>query len=128
MARKPTGNPVGRPEIEINWEIFESLCNLQCTQSEIASVLKVSVDTLTSRVKKRYGEDFSDIYKRYSEGGKSSLRRTQFKLAQKSAAMAIWLGKHWLGQTDVNKETIGDIVEAVLDINERNRHRTANQS
>lgn len=32
--------------------------------------------------------------------GKISLRRAQFKLAKKSANMAIWLGKQWLGQQD----------------------------
>jgi hypothetical protein len=29
-----------------------------------------------------------------------SLRRTQFRLAEKSAAMAIFLGKQYLGQSD----------------------------
>ena len=29
-----------------------------------------------------------------------SLRRTQFKLAEKNPTMAIWLGKQYLGQRD----------------------------
>jgi hypothetical protein len=32
--------------------------------------------------------------------GLTSLRRTQFRLAEKNAAMAIFLGKNYLGQTD----------------------------
>ena len=32
--------------------------------------------------------------------GKVSLRRMQFRLAERSAAMAIWLGRNVLGQTD----------------------------
>ena len=47
MAREPTGNPVGAPEKPINWELFEQLCGLQCTESEMASMLKV-VDSLGS--------------------------------------------------------------------------------
>lgn len=32
--------------------------------------------------------------------GKISLRRAQFRLAEKNANMAIWLGKQYLRQTD----------------------------
>ena len=99
-------NPNGRPQKPIDWEEFEKLCGLQCTQSEIASWFKVSTDTICDRVKAKYEEDYSVIYKRYSDGGKASLRRTQYKLAQKSPAMAIFLGKQksWLGQSDVPVE------------------------
>lgn len=100
----PKGNnfsPNGRGLKEINWELFEQLCEIQCTQSEIASVLKVHVDTLRDRAKAHYQEEeFSTIYKKYTENGKSSLRRHQFLLSKKNAAMAIWLGKQWLGQKD----------------------------
>lgn len=97
-------NPDGRPQKEINWSLFEELCSLQCTQSEIASVLKVHPNTLSDRVHDKYQEDYSTTYKKYSEGGKTSVRRYQFKMAQKSCAMAIWLGKQWLGQTDSKDE------------------------
>jgi hypothetical protein len=90
----------GRPRKEINWTLFEDLCNLQCTQSEICSVLHIHDETLRIRVKERYEEDYPETYKRLSEGGKSSLRRIQFKLAQKNTSMAIFLGKQWLGQRD----------------------------
>jgi hypothetical protein len=94
-------NPNGRTPKEINWDLFEQLCEIQCTQSEIASVLKVHVDTLRNKAKAHYEEeDFSTIYKKYTENGKSSLRRHQFLLSKKNAAMAIWLGKQWLGQKD----------------------------
>jgi len=106
MARKPTGNPTGRPEKEIDWTMFEQLCHIQCTQSEIASFFKIHHDTLAYRTTAHYGESYSDVYKRYSDGGKMSLRRMQLKLAQKNAAMAIWLGKQYLGQKD--KEATGE--------------------
>ena len=38
--------------------------------------------------------------------GLISLRRMQFQLAEKSAAMAIFLGKQHLGQQDVQKQEI----------------------
>lgn len=85
---------------EINWQLFEDLCSLQCTQSEIASVLHCHVDTVRDRASAYYGEDYSNVYKRFSEGGKSSLRRYQFNLAKKNTTMAIFLGKQWLGQKD----------------------------
>lgn len=90
----------GRPEKDINWTLFEDLCAIQCTQSEIASVLRVHIDTLRVRALDNYGDNYSEVYKKFSEVGKCSLRRTQLKLAQKSAAMAIFLGKQYLGQKD----------------------------
>jgi hypothetical protein len=100
MARKPTAKPTGRPLKEIQWTTFEELCQIQCTQSEIASVLKIHHETLIRRVEDNYKEPYASVYKKYSEGGKSSLRRIQFNLARKNTAMAIWLGKQWLGQKD----------------------------
>lgn len=91
---------LGRPEKPINWEIFEELCHIQCTGDEIASFLKIGKGTLYDRVSKQYEEDFPTTYKRLSEGGKCSLRRAQFKMAQKNTAMSIWLGKQYLGQKD----------------------------
>lgn len=91
---------MARPVIEIKKEQFESLCNLQCTLDEIAGFFKCSHDTIERWCKKTYGEGFAYIYKVYSQNGKISLRRLQFKLAEKSYAMAIWLGKQYLGQTD----------------------------
>ena len=100
MARQLTGEPVGRPNKEIDWALFEQLCGLQCTQSEMASMLHVHVDTLRDNAHIKYGEEFSIIYKRFTENGKCSLRRNQFVLSKRSATMAIWLGKQWLGQKD----------------------------
>ncbi len=86
--------PRGRPRVEINLELVGQLAGIQCTMSEVSSVLDIPLSTLTSR------PDFSLAYKKGSENGKSSLRRIQFKLAQTSAGMAIFLGKNYLGQID----------------------------
>lgn len=89
---------------EIDWTLFEQLCAVQCTQSEIASMLKIHIDTLRDNTKRHYKDEYSNVYKKYCENGKCSLRRNQFVLSKKNAAMAIWLGKQWLGQRDHDKE------------------------
>ena len=44
--------------------------------------------------------NFSEVFKEKRGLGKISLRRSQWRLAEKSATMAIWLGKQYLGQKD----------------------------
>ena len=90
----------GRPKKKIDQSIFEKLCAIQCTETEICSVVGVCEDTLNKWCKETYNMTFSDTYKSKSGLGKASLRRNQFKLAEKSAAMAIFLGKQYLGQSD----------------------------
>ena len=109
MARKPTGNPNGRPPIQIDQKMFENLCAIQCTEEEIAGVFECSIDTVNNWCKQTFGETFSDTYKIYSQKGKASLRRTQFKLAEKNPGMAIFLGKNWLGQTDKVEQTVMEV-------------------
>ena len=91
---------MGRPIKEIDQKCFEKLCKLQCTLEEIAGFFECSEDTIQNWCKKTYEEIFSVVYKKYSAGGKTSLRRYQFNLAKTNASMAIWLGKQYLGQTD----------------------------
>lgn len=90
----------GRPKKEINQSIFENLCGIQCTLAEIAGVFDCSEDTIERWCKATYGETFAETFKKHSAEGKISLRRAQFRLAEKNAAMAIFLGKQYLGQRD----------------------------
>jgi hypothetical protein len=93
---------VGRPEIKIDKQQFEKLCNMQCTLEEIAGFFNCCDDTINNWCKKEYDDNFSGVYKKKSMNGKISLRRTQFKIAEKgNASMAIFLGKQYLGQKDV---------------------------
>ena len=103
----------GRPKKEIDKKIFENLCGLQCTLEEIAGVFDCSVDTIERWCKREYGETFAEVYKKHSAKGKTSLRRIQFRLAEKSAAMAIFLGKNYLGQKDNIIETDEQTLQAV---------------
>lgn len=97
MAEK---KKMGRPKIVINQEHFESLCKIQCTLEEIAGFFKCSIDTIERYCKDTYDETFAEAYKKHSQEGKISLRRSQFRLAEKNASMAIFLGKQYLGQRD----------------------------
>lgn len=85
---------------KINQKQFETLCQIQCTQEEICDVLDISEKTLTNWCKETYGKSFSQVFRQKRQGGHASLRARQWKLAEKSPAMAIFLGKQYLGQTD----------------------------
>ena len=95
-------NKVGRPKIKIDKGQFEKLCGMQCTLEEIASFFDCCDDTINNWCKEVYDDNFSGVFKRKSGTGKISLRRTQFKIAEKgNASMAIFLGKQYLGQKDI---------------------------
>jgi len=91
---------MGRPIKEIDQKSFESLCGLQCTLEEVCSFFDCDDVTLNSWCKKTYKKTFSDVFRVKRGSGKISLRRTQFRLAETNAAMAIFLGKNYLGQKD----------------------------
>lgn len=108
MAEKRTGMPNGRPPIDGHTAKekerfkaqFEGLCRIQCTEEEICGVLNCDDATLGRWCKTVYGRTFADVYKEKRQGGKASLRRQQFKIAETNATMSIWLGKQYLGQSD----------------------------
>lgn len=91
---------MARPRAEIDADTFEKLCSLRCTEEEIAGFFDVSVDTIERWCKRTYGEGFAESYNKKSSKGKIALRRYQLQLAEKNAAMAIFLGKQWLGQKE----------------------------
>ena len=109
----------GRPSIAIDEDNFKKLCGMQCTLSEIAGFFDCCEDTIENWCKRALKKSFSDAYKKYSASGKISLRRAQFRLAEKNAAMAIWLGKQYLGQRDnieyEDKEAL-DRLDAILEM------------
>ena len=94
-------NKGGRPPAKIDQSAFEGLCELQCTKLEICGWFRVTDKTLENWCKRTYGKGFSEVFKEKRGLGLISLRRNQFQLAEKNAAMGIWLGKQYLGQRDV---------------------------
>lgn len=96
--------PVGRPRKDLTdkeWEMLLSMLRINCTQVECCSVFNMDEDTLERNIREREACNFSELYKRYSGQGKTSLRRLQYASAEAgNVTMQIWLGKQWLGQTD----------------------------
>lgn len=107
---------MARPRIQIDEEQFKKLCAIQCTEQEIASWFNCSPDTIERWCKRTLKFGFADAFKRYSAEGKISLRRTQFKMAQKNCTMAIWLGKQYLGQTDTVKVDQSEVLNKLDDV------------
>lgn len=105
---------MARPKKEIDYEAVEKLANIQCTQEEIATFLNLSVRTL------QRDEEFCRLYKKGQDNGKMSLRRIQFKLAEKNTSMAIFLGKQYLNQRDIvetdNSKEISKVEELLSKI------------
>lgn len=106
--RKTDVEKRGRPKKEIDKQLFENLCALHCTLSDISGCFKCDEDTIQNWCKDEYGEIFSVVYKRFSGVGNISLRRNQFALSKNNASMAIWLGKQYLGQKDIQYMDSGD--------------------
>lgn len=100
----------GRPRIEYDKKAFEDLVGLGCTQEEILWWFRdergkaAALSTLSRWCKRTYGMTFEQF--REKNGGMAfriKLRRNQIKLSEKSAAMAIFLGKNYLRQSDTVK-------------------------
>lgn len=118
----------GRPVKEFDKKAFQDLVGLGCTQDEICWYFRdetgkvANKDTLSRWCVREFGVDFQEYFK---ENGfmalKIRLRRNQFKLSERSASMAIFLGKNYLGQTDRSDITNDDAVAALRDILEENR-------
>ncbi len=75
-------------------QLIEEMAAIGCTAREIAGVLKLTLETLKNNAKAK------DACLRGAERAKVSLRRLQWKTAQKNPIMQIFLGKQILGQAD----------------------------
>lgn len=117
----------GRPRIEIDADNFKKLCGLQCTLSEIASFFSCSDDTIERWCQRELKLKFAEAFKMYSASGKISLRRWQFRMAENSVPMAIWLGKQYLGQRE-QQEVVAMTDETVKELHEYIRKREGNET
>lgn len=106
----------GRHKKNIDEKQFESLCGLQCTLDEICGWFGVCSDTLESWCKRTYKMNFSEVFKQKRGIGKISLRRSQWRLAEKNANMAIFLGKQYLGQKDEPEQQADSGVQIIDDL------------
>lgn len=107
------------PEKVIDYNQVVYWAEMQATQEEVAGSFRVSVETLNSRLVECCGLTYSELRKRVDGMAKMSLRRYQFEQAKRSAAMAIWLGKNWLGQVDKEHEEISVPREELLKLEDK---------
>ena len=97
----------GRPKKEFDRKSFADLVGMGCTQEEICWFFRdetgkaANIDTLSRWCKRTFGQNFQEFYRENgAQALKIAVRRNQVKLSEKSAAMAIFLGKNYLGQRD----------------------------
>lgn len=115
---------MGRPKIIIDWEQLEKLCQIQCTLEEVAGWFQCSEDAIQSAIQEKHNETFTVFFKKHSSKGKVSLRRWQFRMAEYSPVMAIWLGKQYLGQVD--KQECTNVIPEGFDIGIINQGQAVN--
>lgn len=95
---------MARPRKAVNETLIRPFLKIGCTTEEIAVALEVSKDTLERR--------FAALIKRGRADFECSIRRAQFKLMQQgNPAMAIWLGKQYLGQREPKQDMAIDITQ-----------------
>lgn len=91
----------GPSPIKINWTEFDKLASYQCTQLEIADWFGIDITTLENACERDHGVKLSVLWDKKKGLLKTRLRKIQWSLAEQgSTAMAIFLGKHLLGQRD----------------------------
>lgn len=115
----------GRPTKEFDIKAFQDLVGLGCSQEEICWFFRdetgkpANIDTLTRWCKRTFDMTFQEYFAKNGYMAlKIKLRRNQFKLSEKNAAMAIFLGKNYLGQKDYfesdNKDALAKL-DQILD-------------
>lgn len=112
-------NKGGRPRklfTEEQWKEFENLCAIQCTKIEICAWFGIEDDTLEKLLKEHYDKGFSEVFRLKRGKGLTSLRRRQFQLAETNPAMAIFLGKNYLNQSDRQDIDVKQQVQTQFDV------------
>jgi len=92
---------MGRPQMEINWEDFDKLCAIQCSEQEIAAWYKCHIDTIYIHVKRKHGMTFPEYFAQKRVGGKVSLRRKMWQQALAGdRVLLLFLAKNHLNMSD----------------------------
>ena len=115
----------GRPPKEFDKKLFTDLIGIGCEEDEICWVFRdetgkpANRDTLSRWCVREFGQNFQE-YAKENRGmaAKIKVRKNQLKLSEKSAAMAIFLGKQLLGQSDnpIAENKTGELLQSLLDV------------
>ena len=100
-ARSRTSNPVAAvasPDgAEIDAGELEELAACGCTVAELAAWYRCTDTEIRARLKDPH---LGAVWRQGRKRGRVMLKRAQFRLAEKSTTMAIFLGRHLLNQTE----------------------------
>lgn len=110
MTRTKTDPParIGRPPLDLDPELLETLAGFNLSMAEIAAVAKCSVDTLERR--------FAEVIESGRANGRASLKRRQFSVAMDgNPTMLIWLGKVMLGQKETSVLETREMPQVVVE-------------
>lgn len=78
---------------------IRELSQLQCTEAEASAVLGVTLKAFREML--RIDQKAQEAWEFGRNVGRQMIRQKQFALADRHPQMAIWLGKQYLGQSDV---------------------------
>ncbi len=115
---------MGRPLKEYDAKTFADLIGIGCGMDEVCWFFRdetgkpANIDTISRWCKRTFGKTFQE-YRR--ENGammlKIQLRQNQLNLSKHSAAMAIFLGKQYLGQSDdPSSDANAAPVQVIIDV------------
>lgn len=108
---------MGRRKIDFDsrdLEVIENLCKIHCTGREIAAAMGCSYDVLQDRIESKFNKPLNEYIKERHEAGHVSLRRAQFKYAEKgNAQLLIHLGRMYL-EDQKEKGASNESVEEML--------------
>ena len=115
----------GRPKKEYDKKVFADLIGIGCGVEEVCWFFRdetgkpTNIDTLSRWCVREFGCTFQE-YRRQNGAMflKIQLRKNQLDLSKKSAAMAIFLGKNYLGQSDepVSRENENELLMSLLEL------------
>ena len=127
MPKAKTDQPakMGRPLKSFDKKMFVDLIGIGCGCDEICWVFRddsgkpANIDTLSRWCVREFGMTFKEY--RQKNGAmflKIQLRKNQIALSKTSAAMAIFLGKNYLGQADepVVRDNDNDLLQAMYEM------------
>jgi hypothetical protein len=98
VERNKVGRPPSLAPDDKTLEMLRTLRAIQCTVEEAAAVLGVHRATLHDFLVRH--PEAREAWDCGAAEGRISLRRQQFEMAKTNPAMAIFLGKNHLGQSD----------------------------
>lgn len=125
MPSEGTQKKMGRPVKSYDKKVFVDLIGLGCGADEICWFFRddggkpANIDTLSRWCVREFGCTFQE-YRRQNGAMflKIQLRKNQIALSKTSAAMAIFLGKNYLGQADepVVRDNDNDLLQAMYEM------------